>query len=1050
MRRFFVVWLSVLIAFSGAFISFNPGETAGEKSQSAEPLAPSSPIRINSNIQFAAYASSGDGNSGTPWVIDNLEIEAAGFGYAIYIGNTTDHFRIIHCSFSNASGGSGSPYFTNTGVTLFNVVNGNVTNNTMNGNVGNGIYLNNSNWCQFTLNDITMNGYGLKSDNGTHNNTIYHNNFLINTVQAYDDGSNVWNLTSPIGGNYWSDWTNPDNNFDGFVDNIYSVPGGGESGDIPAGYYDAAAGKVGDDLKDALHIIIRNHTEKSYDNLWTILPESDEDPNNSDNFILLYTGRSIPKTSVYPDWNREHVWAKSHGDFSETPPAGTDAHHLRPSDVSVNSDRGNLDFDNGGVQNSEATECYSDSDSWEPRDAVKGDIARMMFYMATRYDGDSWDNVGLDLELVDYVPTSGSIFGKLSTLLEWHINDPVDDIDRHRNEIVYSNQNNRNPFIDHPEYVDSIWGSGNPPVTGGGGGTNRDYLPFASQEGWNAPPGPVHNIDQGTDHHMIQWAIDNATSGDRIMVDDGTYFENVVIDVPVTITATAGNVIIDGGGSGTVVEILANGVELSGFEIVNGGALATDCGIKLNNVDLCNIEDNNITGVYNGIFLTSGCDNNTLENNTIFTTELGMNVQGSWNTIFHNNFLTNTNHTKDAGLNTWDMGYPVGGNFFDNWTTPDANIDGFVDDPFIIPTGGGGGVPLDLEGYRIEQYDSTKTTTIPPAMSIEPGGYLIIARDSTKSTFETHFGITLGSNVLYLDNADPISSKGTAPALNGDETYELYDDTNTLLDGQTGQPFTSGTCQRISANHDGSLATSWVISADADITATPGSGINGDETAGLVISEYAEPSVTGCEFVELYYDSPSSGGVVSNNQDNWPFTTENSWISAPLPSYAISLEQGWNMVSVPWKQVDTSITSVLSSIDGKWDRVATYNDTLMNPWLTYGLDRSPSLNDAFGLDSNMGFWINVTNLDVTLYVYGASEPSTTINLKIGWNLVGYPSGTDRLASTTLPGSVDIISVFNKTQPSLIRDETDLSSVTMAAGNAYWVHVNANVDWVVDW
>ncbi len=224
---------------------------------------------------------------------------------------------------------------------------------------------------------------------------------------------------------------------------------------IPDGYYDNASGLSGTALKAALHNIIDGHTEKTYDFLWIGLRYTDEDPNNSSNFILIYTGRSLSKTQAYPDWNREHVWAKSHGDFGNVPPCGTDMHHLRPSDVSVNGDRGNKDFDNGGTQHSEATGCYYDSDSWEPRDEVKGDIARSMLYMTVRYEGDSGE---LDLELVDYTGTSGPNFGKLSTLLAWHIQDPVSDFESTRNDRVYSYQNNRNPFIDHPEYVSYIFG----------------------------------------------------------------------------------------------------------------------------------------------------------------------------------------------------------------------------------------------------------------------------------------------------------------------------------------------------------------------------------------------------------------------------------------------------------------------------------------------------------------------------------------------------------------------------------------------------------------
>ena len=230
---------------------------------------------------------------------------------------------------------------------------------------------------------------------------------------------------------------------------------------IPAGYYDPAAGLTGDELKAALHNIIKNHTSYPYTDattdVWDILKESDRDPNNSENVILIYTGWSVNAAQEYNNmngWSREHVWAKSHGDFGENPPAGTDAHHLRPADISVNSARGEKDFDNGGIQHAEATECYTDADSWEPRPAVKGDVARMMFYMATRYEGDVAGEP--DLELVNYTGTSGPIFGKISTLLLWNEQDPVDEFERNRNEVVYSYQHNRNPFVDHPEYVNLI------------------------------------------------------------------------------------------------------------------------------------------------------------------------------------------------------------------------------------------------------------------------------------------------------------------------------------------------------------------------------------------------------------------------------------------------------------------------------------------------------------------------------------------------------------------------------------------------------------------
>jgi hypothetical protein len=155
------------------------------------------------------------------------------------------------------------------------------------------------------------------------------------------------------------------------------------------------------------------------------------------------------------------VWPKSHGFPDQDDIAYTDVHNLKPCDRSVNSSRGTKDFDNGGSQHAEATECFNDSDSWEPGDSVKGDIARIVFYMVVRYDpGYDHNNDAFDLELVDYTTPNNTdpILGKLSSLLQWHTDDPVDDYEINRNSVIYSYQENRNPFIDHPNLVNFIWG----------------------------------------------------------------------------------------------------------------------------------------------------------------------------------------------------------------------------------------------------------------------------------------------------------------------------------------------------------------------------------------------------------------------------------------------------------------------------------------------------------------------------------------------------------------------------------------------------------------
>ncbi|MFD4571333.1 endonuclease I family protein [Streptomyces sp. NPDC058417] len=227
-----------------------------------------------------------------------------------------------------------------------------------------------------------------------------------------------------------------------------------------ATYYKNAIGKSGTNLKSALHTIIKPQTKLSYSALWEALKVTDQDPSNSNNVKLLYSGISRSKSlngGNSGNWNREHVWAQSHGDFGTSAGPGTDLHHLRPEDVTVNAVRGNKDFDNGGSSFTNSGGSLTDSNSFEPRDAVKGDVARMILYMAVRYEGDDgWPN----LEPNDAVTNGGGnpYHGRLSVLKQWNDEDPPDAFEERRNQVIYDTyQHNRNPFIDHPEWVEAIW-----------------------------------------------------------------------------------------------------------------------------------------------------------------------------------------------------------------------------------------------------------------------------------------------------------------------------------------------------------------------------------------------------------------------------------------------------------------------------------------------------------------------------------------------------------------------------------------------------------------
>lgn len=234
-------------------------------------------------------------------------------------------------------------------------------------------------------------------------------------------------------------------------------------------YYLSAYGLVGEAFRQALHDIIDGHQAFSYTpTLWTILQDADECPTNAAQVQLVYlqTGRDKNNNGAAAgQWNREHVWPQSHGtgnpygsgDPDPDWPSSVDAHNLKPSDVTVNALRSNLDFDAGGEPVAGApASCRTTGWTFEPPDAAKGDIARILFYMDVRYAGDEENEP--DLELVDSGATVGTQLGRLSTLMQWHFLDPPDDFERNRNETIYAGwQGNRNPFVDHPEWALELW-----------------------------------------------------------------------------------------------------------------------------------------------------------------------------------------------------------------------------------------------------------------------------------------------------------------------------------------------------------------------------------------------------------------------------------------------------------------------------------------------------------------------------------------------------------------------------------------------------------------
>jgi endonuclease I len=226
-------------------------------------------------------------------------------------------------------------------------------------------------------------------------------------------------------------------------------------------YYASLNGLTGETFLNQLHIILStNIYQVSYGEARFILEESDAV--NSPWGTYLYGIYSNHKIVRYWDggstWAREHVWPNSKLGVSRVDNnnrnIASDPHNLRAINPSVNSTRSNRYFINGTSSSNQTV----GTNGYYPGDDHRGDVARILFYMYVRYLG-QLDLVNTASEILsgeNYKP-SGAKFGILSILIDWHEQDPVSDFEINRNNVIYSYQGNRNPFIDNPEYVSIIF-----------------------------------------------------------------------------------------------------------------------------------------------------------------------------------------------------------------------------------------------------------------------------------------------------------------------------------------------------------------------------------------------------------------------------------------------------------------------------------------------------------------------------------------------------------------------------------------------------------------
>ena len=213
------------------------------------------------------------------------------------------------------------------------------------------------------------------------------------------------------------------------------------------GYYDSidetsGATKMLEDIQTLMFNSHKHYT--TYGQIRSLFFYSDADPDKPGNILSFYSHTSMDGTwDGGTTYNREHVWplASSGGLFqrgNDDSGGGGDLHHIRPAAVSENSDRGNQKFG-----------------SFIPPDHAKGDCARICMYLYAHYSN-RINGSGTNRSSYVGALNLGNVFTTNTVLKQWNELDPVDDLERARNEYCYSLQGNRNPFIDHPEWVNMV------------------------------------------------------------------------------------------------------------------------------------------------------------------------------------------------------------------------------------------------------------------------------------------------------------------------------------------------------------------------------------------------------------------------------------------------------------------------------------------------------------------------------------------------------------------------------------------------------------------
>lgn len=343
-------------------------------------------------------------------------------------------------------------------------------------------------------------------------------------------------------------------------------------------YYSGITATGGTALLGQLHDLITttHKTYTSYSDCKTPSKVSETDAGSKSGMVREFYSQADISSSwgsgKTGTWNREHVWCQSlSGGLWGESGGGSDMHHIRPVESSLNSTRSNDKF--GELNGSGVAKYYKDtsgkevalggysgSNTFEPLDSVKGDVARIVLYVYTHYNtysnvygttnGSGSANFGT-LKFT-YVISASNEYDAIDLLLKWNEQDPVDDIERARNDAVYKIQGNRNPFIDNSNYAEMIWGDYEAPEITGLGLTPATSTLTIGQgvrlAATATPSGAINTVTWTSSNENVATVkaglVSAKAEGSAIITATSTENSKITATAVITVTASSG-----GGGS---------------------------------------------------------------------------------------------------------------------------------------------------------------------------------------------------------------------------------------------------------------------------------------------------------------------------------------------------------------------------------------------------------------------------------------------------------------------------------------------------------------------